>query len=111
MCYIKINFLNIKQIQIKLITKIHGIPYLNCGCNVLCLNVYIPIKEPILPKNNGIRSNVFSGVLHKLCFALYLSNPIDKKPIIFIIRKYIRKYFKYSTLKFIITPHFNYYIK
>ena len=68
-------------------TRKQGIPYLNCGCKVLCLNVYIAISEPMLPPSNGIRSRVFSGIRHILCFFFYLSIAIDKNPTTLIIEK------------------------
>lgn len=61
-------------------------------CLVLCLNLYVPMYVPIEPKKRERKRNVFSLILHLLFLARYLSYPINKKDIRFIINTYIIKY-------------------
>ena len=87
-----------------LIINIKGIPIVNFKCFVLCLNLYIPIYEPIEPKISERKINVFSLIRHLLFLAKYLSYPISKNDIRFITSIYIIKYLnsiKVITIKII----------
>ena len=75
------------------IINIAGKPIVKYFFFVLCLNVYIPAIVPIPPPNSVIKKNVFSGILHFIFYAFFLSMPIAKNPIIFIISKYISIFF------------------
>ena len=61
--------------------SIVGNPNINLIFCVLCLNVYIPTKQPIEPPNKAISINVFSGILHLPYLAFRLSIYIISTPI------------------------------
>ena len=67
--------------------RIAGIPNLNAGFFVLCLNVYIPSNAPAEPPIIDNRNNTFSGILHLFFTAFNLSIPKTAKVIKFIIIK------------------------
>lgn len=58
-----------------------GTSIVNLGCLVLCLKDLIPIAVPMPPPRNATNKSVFSGILHCLALALYLSIPIIIKAI------------------------------
>ena len=64
-----------------------GMPTVNFGCFVLCRNVYIPRREPILPPIAATPMRVASGMRQRLRRAFSLSVSIRRKPTALIINR------------------------